>query len=291
MRPVFRYMATEGVKRKKGIAPEHSPRFFTTFAPMENSYRYDGITLRYDVEGEGETLLLLHGWGCDREIWKQIRPLLSRHYRVVSVDFAGFGRSDEPTTVWGVEEYTRSIEQLARELEIDSPTLVGHSFGGRVAILYSSRNAARRVVLTDAAGIRPHRPISYYYKVYSYKLLKRLLPVMVGGGRARQLIEQRRAKTGSSDYNNASPMMRAILSKCVGEDLRGVMPAIGAPVLLFWGDRDTATPLSDARTMERLIPDARLVVAHGCGHFAMIENGELFRRTIAQFLDIEQQQP
>ncbi len=190
-----------------------------------------------------------------------------------------------------MEEYTRSIEQLARELEIDSPTLVGHSFGGRVAILYSSRNAARRVVLTDAAGIRPHRPISYYYKVYSYKLLKRLLPVMVGGGRARQLIEQRRAKTGSSDYNNASPMMRAILSKCVGEDLRGVMPAITAPVLLFWGDRDTATPLSDARTMERLIPDARLVVAHGCGHFAMIENGELFRRTIAQFLDIEQQQP
>ncbi len=69
------------------------------------------------------------------------------------------------------------------------------------------------------------------------------------------------------------------------------MPAIGAPVLLFWGDRDTATPLSDARTMERLIPDARLVVAQGCGHFAMIENGELFRRTIAQFLDIEQQQP
>ena len=82
MRPVFRYTATEGVKRKKSIAPEHSPRFFTTFAPMENSYRYDGITLRYDVEGEGETLLLLHGWGCGREIWKQIRPLLSRHYRV-----------------------------------------------------------------------------------------------------------------------------------------------------------------------------------------------------------------
>ncbi len=73
MRPVFRYTATEGVKRKKSIAPEHSPRFFTTFAPMENSYRYDGITLRYDIEGEGETLLLLHGWGCDREIWKQIR--------------------------------------------------------------------------------------------------------------------------------------------------------------------------------------------------------------------------
>lgn len=255
---------------------------------MEKSYTYDRITLRYDDDGEGETLLLLHGWGCDRNVWSGIRPILRKHFRVISVDFAGFGRSDEPQSVWGVEDYTRSIEALVQHIGAECPTLVGHSFGGRVAILYASRNATRRVILTDAAGIRPRRPLSYYYKVYSYKAMKLLLPILVGGTRARQLVEQRRAKTGSADYNNASPMMRAILSKCVGEDLCSVMPRIEAPVLLFWGDRDTATPIADAHRMKRLIPDAGLVVAEGCGHFAMTENFPLFAAAVTRFLNIEQ---
>lgn len=255
---------------------------------MEKSYIYDRITLRYDDDGEGEPLLLLHGWGCESNVWNGIKPVLVKHFRVISVDLAGFGRSDEPQSVWGVEEYTRSIEALAKEIGAERPILVGHSFGGRISILFASRNAVSRVVLADSAGIKPRRPLSYYYKVYTYKAMKRLLPLLVGGNRARQLIEQRRARSGSSDYNNASPMMRAILSKCVNEDLCRVMPKIEAPTLLFWGDRDTATPIADARRMERLIPDAGLVVAEGCGHFAMTENFPLFAASISRFLDIEQ---
>ena len=101
------------------------------------------------------------------------------------------------------------------------------------------------------------------------------------------LIEQRRAKAGSSDYNRATPMMRAILSKCVNEDLCHVMPKISAPTLLFWGDKDTATPLSDAKKMERLIHDAGLVVAGGAGHFAMLEQKDRWIATIKAFLKIE----
>jgi pimeloyl-ACP methyl ester carboxylesterase len=101
------------------------------------------------------------------------------------------------------------------------------------------------------------------------------------------LIEQRRAKGGSSDYNRATPMMRAILSKCVNEDLCRVMPKVSAPVLLFWGDRDTATPLSDAHKMERLMPNAGLVVAQGAGHFAMLEQPALWEATLKSFLNIE----
>lgn len=255
---------------------------------MEKSYIYDRITLRYDDEGEGEPLLLLHGWGCESSVWNGIRPILAKHFRVISVDLAGFGRSDEPQSVWGIEDYTRSIEALTKEIGAQRPILVGHSFGGRISILFASRNAASRVILADSAGIKPRRPLSYYYKVYSYKAMRRLLPLLVGGNRARQLIEQRRAKSGSADYNNASPMMRAILSKCVNEDLCSVMPKIEAPTLLFWGDRDTATPIADARRMEQLIPDAGLVVAQGCGHFAMTENFPLFAASVTRFLNIEQ---
>lgn len=254
---------------------------------MDARYKYGAIELAYTVEGEGDAIVLLHGWGCDRGIWQATRTLLAKHFRVLSVDFAGFGQSDEPQEVWGVEEYTRSIEALVEELALVRPTLIGHSFGGRVAILYASRRDVRRVVLTDAAGVKPRRSWSYYYKVYSYKVMKRMLPLLIGRSKANMLLEQRRAKSASSDYNRATPMMRAILSKCVNEDLCHLMPDVKAPVLLFWGDMDTATPLTDAHKMQRLMPDAGLVVAQGAGHFAMLEQVELWQATLKSFLNVE----
>jgi pimeloyl-ACP methyl ester carboxylesterase len=143
-----------------------------------------------------------------------------------------------------------------------------------------------RVVLTDAAGVKPRRSFSYYRKVYTYKLLKVALPILIGERKAQMLLEQRRASSGSSDYNRATPMMRAILSKCVNEDLCYAMPKIAAPTLLFWGDMDTATPIADAHTMERLIPNAGLVVAKGAGHFAFLEQEELWFGSLKSFLKI-----
>lgn len=253
---------------------------------IEARYRFEGVDLAYTMVGKGDTIILLHGWGCDASIWGVTRDMLAEHYRVVAVDFAGFGRSGEPKKVWGVEEYTRSIEALVEHLDIESPTLVGHSFGGRVSILYASRNSVKRVVLTDAAGVKPRRSLNYYRKVYTYKLMKHALPLLIGNRKAQMLLEQRRSRSASSDYNRATPMMRAILSKCVNEDLCSVMPKIKAPVLLFWGDSDTATPISDAHKMQRLIPDAGLVVAEGAGHFAMLEQPDLWMGALKSFLNI-----
>ena len=74
---------------------------------MDCRYKYNDIDIAYSVEGEGDTVVMLHGWGCDKSIWKRSVEMLQRHFRVVAIDFAGFGRSDEPKSVWGVEEYTR----------------------------------------------------------------------------------------------------------------------------------------------------------------------------------------
>lgn len=254
---------------------------------MDARFTYNNIELAYTIEGEGDTVVLLHGWGCDHTIWQATTDMLKQHYRVIAVDFAGFGQSNEPKEVWGVEEYTRSIEALLSSLGVVRPTLCGHSFGGRVSILYASRNEVARVVLTDAAGVKPKRTLSYYRKVYTFKLMKRALPILIGKQKAAMIIEQRRSKGGSSDYNRATPMMRAILSKCVNEDLTKYMPKVSAPVLLFWGDKDTATPITDAYIMSRKMHDTVMVVAEGAGHFAMLEQPELWFTSLASFLKIE----
>jgi pimeloyl-ACP methyl ester carboxylesterase len=254
---------------------------------MDKFFTYKGVNLHYTDKGDGQALLLLHGWGCDCNIFGAAKAWAEEHFRTIAVDFAGFGQSDEPADVWGVEQYTQSIEALVKHEGIDKPILVGHSFGGRVAIVYASRNEVGKIILTDAAGVKPHRTLRYYFKVYSFKLLKRLAPIFLGKRRADEWIEKRRGKSGSSDYNNATPKMRAILSKVVNEDLCHLMPKIATPTLLFWGENDTATPLADAKRMEKLIPDAGLVTVAGAGHFAFLENMPLFLKVLESFLNKE----
>lgn len=258
------------------------------FSPFSKSemevVNIDDIPVHYTVQGSGHPLILMHGWGCDHTTVASIAAIASGTHTVYSVDLPGFGMTPEPPEVWGVEEYTRLIELFADKLGLDSPVLVGHSFGGRISILYSSRRTADKVVLVDAAGVKPRRSFRYYYKVYSFKLMKRLSPVLLGAKRSATIIERRRARSGSSDYNSASPRMRAILSRCVNEDLRHVMPRIKAPVLLVWGENDTATPMRDARIMERLIPDAGLVSFPGCGHYSFLDNPAQFTAVLRSFL-------
>ncbi len=203
---------------------------------MEKDIELDGLSVRMEVTGEGRPLILMHGWGCDHTTVRSIAATAAQTHTVYNIDFPGFGSSQEPSEVWGVERYTRMVEELARKENLESPVLVGHSFGGRVAILYASRNKADKVVLVDAAGIKPKRSLKYYLKVYSFKAGKRFWELLLGKEKAGARIDAMRARQGSSDYAGASPMMRSILSKVVNEDLTDRLPLISAPTLLIWGE-------------------------------------------------------
>lgn len=253
---------------------------------MKKSVDIDGLRVAYSETGpeDAPKVLLMHGWGCDHTTLASIQRQLEGKLHVYSIDFPGFGESQEPPAVWGVEEYTRLTEKFISRMGGDIRILLGHSFGGRVGILLSSRNAISKLVLVDAAGVKPRRSLAYYYKVYGYKLARRVYRLVLGTARAEARLDRIRARRGSSDYANATPRMRAILSRCVNEDLKGVMPRIQASTLLIWGAGDTATPLSDAKVMERLIPDAGLVSFDGCGHYSFLDNPLGFRAVLAEFL-------
>jgi pimeloyl-ACP methyl ester carboxylesterase len=120
--------------------------------------------------------------------------------------------------------------------------------------------------------------------VYSFKTAKNIVKLCLPRKTADKVIDKMRAGKGSADYAAASPTMRAILSKVVNEDLKHVMPNIKAPTLLIWGENDTATPLSDAKTMEKLIPDAGLVSFAGCGHYSFLDNPVQFAAVLTSFL-------
>lgn len=240
--------------------------------------------LSYEVTGAGHPLILMHGWGCSLETVKSIAQEASRTHKVFNIDLPGFGNSSEPSTVWGIEEYTALIERFVKALGLTAPVLAGHSFGGRISILFASRNRVDKVVLIDAAGVKPKRSLKFRLKIYSFKLAKSIVKILFTKKKRDEIIEKMRKKRGSADYQSASPMMRAILSKTVNEDLKSVMPSITAPTLLIWGAKDTATPVSDAKTMERLIKGSGLVIFDDAGHYSFLDNPYGFRAVLSSFL-------
>jgi len=251
---------------------------------MENQIIINDIKINYKITGEGQDVLLLHGWGCSLEIWKTLQSQLEKKFRVTSIDFPGFGKSDEPKVVWGVEEYTRCTEQLIEKLGLKNPVLIGHSFGGRVSILLSSRNEyVKKVILTDSAGVKPQNTKISVSRVFSK--MKKLSTKIIGEKMTEKLVKPFANSLASEDYKNASGMMKEILKKVVDEDLQSEMPKIKASTLLIWGEKDTATPVSDAKIMEKLIPDSGLVVFPGCTHYSFLENPNYYYTIVENFLN------
>jgi pimeloyl-ACP methyl ester carboxylesterase len=242
-----------------------------------------GLRTRYLNHGAGPTVLVLHGWGASIEAVYPILTGLAPVANVYALDLPGFGQSAPPPQPWGVEDYQVFVAAFMDALEIERPTIVGHSNGGRIAIRMAATEPRRaeRLVLVDSAGIRPKRTMRYYRRVGMAKLGKHAARYL--GAPGERLRARIVGRVASSDYAAAGEM-RPTLVRLVNSDLREYLPRISVPVLLVWGADDTDTPLADARLMEKLIPDAGLVVIDGAGHFSYLDQSARFARIVTHFI-------
>ena len=259
---------------------------------MEKEIEIEGLKLFYEENGNpaGKPVVILHGWGCNHTTVKSISACLDDGMRVISLDLPGHGKSEEPGKVWGSDDFATAVLKFIEKLNLETPSLIGHSFGGRTSIALASKlpkEKLGKIVLVDSAGITPKRSLKYYYKVYSYKTIKKIALTLLGEEKGKKYIEKLLKKKGSADYQAASPIMRSIMSKCVNEDLRKRFPDIKVPTLLIWGENDTATPLSDAKLMQKGIPDAGLVSFPNCGHYSFLDNPFGFKAVIREFFKEE----
>ena len=243
-----------------------------------------GTQVYYEIKGEGETLLLLHGWGGNSQM---LRPLLNYfcgRFRVISLDLPGFGRSSIPRQTWGSRQYAQCIRQIIRQLQLAPCHIIAHSFGGRIAIALAAQHPelVNKLVLTASAGLPPQRKLDYYFKVYLFKLSKKLLNLT--GSSHEKLRRALAQRIGSADYISANPKMRSILVKVVNEDLTEFLPRIKAPTLLLWGENDQATPAAMGELMNQLIPDSNLIVFPETGHFTYLESPSEFCSATISFL-------
>ena len=237
--------------------------------------KIDEIPVNYIDEGEGEVVLILHGWGANITLYRGIIDTLKQGRRVVALDMPGFGKTPEPSVPWCVDDYVDFVLHFIDTFSLKKLSVVVHSFGGRVFFKMNAREnlpfSIERAVLIDSAGILPKKSFRQKVSLRCYKIGRAFMSTKVMHFLYPDAVDNMRRRRGSSDYNSATPLMRATLVKVVNEDLQPIIGLVQCPTLLIWGDLDTATPIGDAKRMEELIADAGLVVCEGAGHFSFAE--------------------
>lgn len=220
------------------------------------------LSINYIQYGEGNDIVLLHGWGQNIEMMRPIGDNFQDRFRITILDFPGFGESEEPKEAWTIEDYELMLEEFLKKVNVKKPIVIGHSFGGRVAIRYSARNPISKLVLFGSPCIRIQEELSL-----GVKILKKLktLPGL------NDLGEYMKKFIGSRDYKAASPIMRQTLVNVVNEDLSKFARKIEEPTLLIWGTNDTEAPLNEAKELEKIMVDTALITLPGT-HYAYLEN-------------------
>jgi pimeloyl-ACP methyl ester carboxylesterase len=248
--------------------------------------KIQNLRIHYKIAGEGEPLILLHGWGSKIEHYEKLQNFLAQNFRVYAVDLPGFGLSTAPDDVWGTAEYAQFLQAFLANIKICNPIIIAHSFGGKIALYALAKNlfTAAKLILINSAGINLPKPWKTRYKIYSYKLLKKIgsLPGIKILLAAKIAAYQN--KSGSLDYRDTRGIMRSILVKVINEDLRALIPAVNAPTTLIWGEEDTSTPLEAGKLMQKLLPHAELIVLQKCGHFPFVDNFEEVSRELEKAL-------
>ena len=158
--------------------------------------------------------------------------------------------------------YAADSDILSRQQIDENTILIGHSFGGKLSLLYASMYPVKKLVLFGSPFKVKKNPNSL--KVKTLKKLK-TLPGL------KNIAEIMKKHMGSTDYRNASPMMRDILVKHVNTDITENVKKITCPTIIIWGTNDAAVPITDAYDLEKLIKDSAVIPYEGCTHYAYLE--------------------
>lgn len=245
----------------------------------------DGVDVRFRDTGAGPIVLLLHGWGDTLATFDALIRELGEG-RFIRLDLPGFGGSALPSSPWDVARYARFVRHFLDKLGVAEPdVLIGHSFGGRIAIksVASGLFKPKKLVLIASAGAAARdgarrRAFAALAKVG--KFLTAIPPLSLLKERLREGLY---ATAGSADYLQAGPLRETFLN-VVRENLKTDAEKIKVPTLFVWGERDTETPLAEARALAQAIAGSRLAVIPGAGHFVHLERPRETAREIRAFI-------
>lgn len=246
----------------------------------------NGITTNYKIGGRGEPLLILHGWGGSSDSWRKVIECLEDKFLIVCPDFPGFGKSETPKNVWDLDDYVNWLQEFTKSLNLNSFFLLGHSFGGRVAIKFSISwpQKIKALLLCSPAGIKQKWGIKEKFiwiialignAFFAPKLLNRFKD------KARHIFYK---FLRNKDYAKAKGTMREIMKKVIDEDLLPYLSEIKVKTFIIWGEKDNVVPTKDAYTFKEKIKNSALEFLPKVHHSPHLEDPKKLSEVIEKFL-------
>ena len=261
----------------------------------------------YVRAGSGPALLLLHGLGCTHRTWLPVMDALARRYTVIAPDLLGHGESDKPRADYSVGGYANGMRDLLTVLGIDKVTVVGHSFGGGIAMQFAYQFPERteRLVLVGSGGLGPEvsaaiRAITTtgFHQVMGLLTMPGVRHVGSAGLRALS----RTGLKGFRDFDEVAEIYESFRDPASRAAIRHVVRAVvdwqgqivtmadrayltdAMPMCVIWGDQDRVIPVSHAARAADLAPKARVEVVPNAGHFPHKDHPERFVKILNDFV-------
>ncbi len=233
------------------------------------------------------TIVVLHGWGLSKARFAPLVAALKRtKYPVIALDFPGFGEAAAPTQPFTLADYAEFLHQFLQKENIEMPILLGHSFGGRVALKFTSLypTAARALILTGTPGYTPVARGKLAFFIALAKVGKAVFSLPLLSVIQDQLRRWYYYVVGAREFYRAEGSMRETFKNIVKEPLVTYMEHVAIPCLLVWGELDIITPLWIGEKMATTIPGATLVVIPEKDHGVPFKEPTVFTEAIMPFL-------
>ena len=241
----------------------------------------------YQVDSVGpqkNTLVFLHGWGSNSPLWfPSTLSLAEKGYELIFIDLPGFGRSQNPQKPFFLEEYAETVAGVVEKLEIRSPIVIGHSFGGKTAIRIASKQMVPLpgLVLVDSSGL-PHTSFRTQVKIGIAKTVKPIFSIPLLQGVRTGLLRL----SGSDDYV-AFPELRETFINIISEHVTEELSRIAVPTMVIWGERDdnSYSPVGDAAVFQKNIQNTHIRIIKNAGHYCFLDQQQEFTDSLSSFVE------
>jgi pimeloyl-ACP methyl ester carboxylesterase len=244
----------------------------------------DSLLVSYEVRGTGKLLVLLHGWGDSAKGFQNLQAALAKKYKVLAVDLPGFGGTEAPISVWGLDEYAQFVAHFLDKVGEKKPlAIIGHSNGGGIAVRGLAKEWLHtdKLVLLASAGIRGTQK----GRIGAIKVMTKIgktLTMPLPKSMKRRLRQKVYAAVGSDML--VAEHLQETFKRVVSDDVRDDAARLTVPTLLLYGEQDQDAPVWYGEAFHQAIDGSTLEVLSG-GHFIHLEQPERVVRAIEGFLE------
>ncbi len=252
----------------------------------ENQIEVLGQLTNYKVAGSGKKLVILHGWGGSSDSWEKVMEILKNDFEIFVPDIPGFGKSLSPPKPWKLEDFAFWFKEFVEKLKIKPFFLLGHSFGGRVAIKFLTLfpQGVEKLILCSAAGIKPKptfkKRVIFFLALAGNAIFSKK-PFRRFHDKIRNLFYR---FLRNSDWPKTKGTMKETLKNVLSEDLSPELDKINIKTLILWGEKDNIVPLKYGKIFAKKIKSATLKVLPKVRHSPHLEAPEILATEILNFL-------